>query len=699
MVLERRSSCRRIARNLFPVVTMYHEGEINAIFFAAHLNQVSIPFLAANEWDKMCKNTCDTDCDFPGVVDSWSTAHIYFRDHTEVTCPSELHCSIKFPLRASCCEASRTEDLHAAQNPPDSPNGRFNGAQVLSRQWQIVAAGRSVEDTAGEGSRGTKAEEEESRAPKREGHMEGEGEEEPTWVPTEVASSSSSSEADVVLVPYASLVNAEMRSKLGIRVEGNVVLFDEAHNLLEAINEANSVSLTAAQVRSAVEDLARYAKHYEALEVATVHEAQSDQAPRESCLVAMTESDDVDNMTEGKYVYWMGIDDDIPRGHLGEIVEVLDEPYRRTKFPQGTWKLKAHSLNVSDFQKRTFVHCPGGDYDFEVIGEILDLDEGELIVEIMGEKVKKPPKKLVKCDFQPGMYVFWTKSDDDIPPGHMGTVLPDLNEEGMVKVKFPNGAWRFTPKQMVRGHIQHGSYVQWTKHDEDIAKGEIGEVFGELNDEGKVKVRFAKGCWRFDPESLFLHEMQLGCFVTWSKHDDDVEKGAVGHVIGIKVDEGRLRVQFPKGRWTFKANMLKLHKVQPGMLVHWACSDADIPRGDIGEVVRMKDEMNRMGVMWPKGNFSIKPKELRMLPFQKGDRVQWTSADDDIPEGDLGIVMGISYEGDESGNRLMVKWTKGRWNMKPEGLKATNLDADSINQLKAAFKRFDKNGDGKLTVE
>ncbi|CAE7789979.1 CHL1 [Symbiodinium sp. CCMP2592] len=71
------------------------------------------------------------------------------------------------------------------------------------------------------------------------------------------------SEADVVLVPYASLVNSEMRSKLGIRVEGNVLIFDEAHNLLEAINEANSVSLTSAQVKSSVDDLARYAKSYE----------------------------------------------------------------------------------------------------------------------------------------------------------------------------------------------------------------------------------------------------------------------------------------------------------------------------------------------------------------------------------------------------------------------------------------------------
>mmetsp|Transcript_101934 Transcript_101934/g.243006 ORF Transcript_101934/g.243006 Transcript_101934/m.243006 type:complete len:320 (+) Transcript_101934:53-1012(+) len=107
-----------MAQNLFPVVAMYHEGEMNAIFFAAHLSQVSIPFLKANEWDpagldseKMCKNTCDEDCDFKGMVDTFSTAHVYFRDHKEVTCPSDLKCGITFPLRASCCEAERAAVL------------------------------------------------------------------------------------------------------------------------------------------------------------------------------------------------------------------------------------------------------------------------------------------------------------------------------------------------------------------------------------------------------------------------------------------------------------------------------------------------------------------------------------------------------------------------------------------------------------
>lgn len=105
-----------MAKNLFPVVTMYHEGEINAIFFAAHLSQISLPFIKSNEWEpsslsneNMCKNTCDADCDFAGVIDSWSTAHIYFRNHKEVSCPADLKCAIKFPVTASCCEVSRAE--------------------------------------------------------------------------------------------------------------------------------------------------------------------------------------------------------------------------------------------------------------------------------------------------------------------------------------------------------------------------------------------------------------------------------------------------------------------------------------------------------------------------------------------------------------------------------------------------------------
>jgi len=101
------------SENLFPVVTMYHEGQINAIFFAATINQVSIPLMKTNEWepkslsnDEMCKNICDKDCTFSGLTDKgpWSTQHVYFRDHSSVTCDAKLTCGLKWPFRGNCCE-------------------------------------------------------------------------------------------------------------------------------------------------------------------------------------------------------------------------------------------------------------------------------------------------------------------------------------------------------------------------------------------------------------------------------------------------------------------------------------------------------------------------------------------------------------------------------------------------------------------
>jgi hypothetical protein len=102
------------AKNVFPIVTMYHRGEINAIFFASTVDQVSTPITAANEWDPlalsnehMCGNLCDSACTFSGLpaVGPWSTAHIYFRNHTEVTCASDLTCGITSPFRGNCCDA------------------------------------------------------------------------------------------------------------------------------------------------------------------------------------------------------------------------------------------------------------------------------------------------------------------------------------------------------------------------------------------------------------------------------------------------------------------------------------------------------------------------------------------------------------------------------------------------------------------
>eukprot|EP01102_Stenamoeba_stenopodia_P010717 TRINITY_DN325_c0_g1_i1.p1 TRINITY_DN325_c0_g1~~TRINITY_DN325_c0_g1_i1.p1 ORF type:complete len:290 (-),score=52.60 TRINITY_DN325_c0_g1_i1:156-1025(-) len=78
-----------IAGNLMPVVAMYANGTINAIFFATtSVQQVILP----KEWDGfplpnflMCKNWCDSSCTFSGTH-FWSTMHIYFRDYTQAHC-------------------------------------------------------------------------------------------------------------------------------------------------------------------------------------------------------------------------------------------------------------------------------------------------------------------------------------------------------------------------------------------------------------------------------------------------------------------------------------------------------------------------------------------------------------------------------------------------------------------------------------
>lgn len=106
------------AANIFPVVAMYDQGQINAIFFASTLDQVSIPMIATNGWEpkslsnsEMCQNTCDTDCN---LVDDatpdgvWSTMHIFLKDHKSVKCPATAHCAIA-AVNGGCCEASSIE--------------------------------------------------------------------------------------------------------------------------------------------------------------------------------------------------------------------------------------------------------------------------------------------------------------------------------------------------------------------------------------------------------------------------------------------------------------------------------------------------------------------------------------------------------------------------------------------------------------
>lgn len=100
------------AVNLLPVVTMFDKGELNAIFFVSTINQVSIPIFKSNQWEpkslsssEMCANLCDKDCAFPDLTSGgpFSTFHVYFRDHSKVTCPSNLKCMLSWPQQWSCC--------------------------------------------------------------------------------------------------------------------------------------------------------------------------------------------------------------------------------------------------------------------------------------------------------------------------------------------------------------------------------------------------------------------------------------------------------------------------------------------------------------------------------------------------------------------------------------------------------------------
>ena len=65
------------------------------------------------------------------------------------------------------------------------------------------------------------------------------------------------------------------------------------------------------------------------------------------------------------------------------------------------------------------------------------------------------PKHCIRCDFQPGMFVFWTRADDDIPQGHMGEVLPELKDDGRVKAPCSSShfLWEHLPPRF-NGFVQ-----------------------------------------------------------------------------------------------------------------------------------------------------------------------------------------------------------------------------------------------------
>ncbi|RDD45928.1 putative ATP-dependent DNA helicase DDX11 [Trichoplax sp. H2] len=70
------------------------------------------------------------------------------------------------------------------------------------------------------------------------------------------------SQADIVVTPYNTLLSKSTRDACGIKLAGNVVIVDEAHNLLETIGNINSVELSHRQLTEAMHLLQCYQDRY-----------------------------------------------------------------------------------------------------------------------------------------------------------------------------------------------------------------------------------------------------------------------------------------------------------------------------------------------------------------------------------------------------------------------------------------------------
>ncbi|KAI9017958.1 helicase C-terminal domain-containing protein [Phycomyces nitens] len=68
--------------------------------------------------------------------------------------------------------------------------------------------------------------------------------------------------ARLVVLPYQHLLHANTRESLGISLKGNIVIVDEAHNLMETINSIHTVTLTLCQNQYALRQFLMYIQRY-----------------------------------------------------------------------------------------------------------------------------------------------------------------------------------------------------------------------------------------------------------------------------------------------------------------------------------------------------------------------------------------------------------------------------------------------------
>ncbi|KAK4934826.1 ATP-dependent DNA helicase chl1 [Elasticomyces elasticus] len=69
-------------------------------------------------------------------------------------------------------------------------------------------------------------------------------------------------QAEVLTLPYPLLLQKSAREALGVSLKGNVIIIDEAHNLMDAIADTFSVSLRLNQLEEAVQQMTGYAVRF-----------------------------------------------------------------------------------------------------------------------------------------------------------------------------------------------------------------------------------------------------------------------------------------------------------------------------------------------------------------------------------------------------------------------------------------------------
>ncbi|XP_058793640.1 ATP-dependent DNA helicase DDX11 [Phymastichus coffea] len=70
-------------------------------------------------------------------------------------------------------------------------------------------------------------------------------------------------DGQVILVPYNSILHKTTRDSLGIKLKNNILIVDEAHNLLEAIERMHSVTVTGKNILHCYNQLSQYQKKFE----------------------------------------------------------------------------------------------------------------------------------------------------------------------------------------------------------------------------------------------------------------------------------------------------------------------------------------------------------------------------------------------------------------------------------------------------